>query len=143
MKPKYLYHGSSISIKGNYLKPSKPSDSHKKANYENAVYATDRKDIAIGMSLTGQKYFHSFANYEAKLVKIIFTKSYPKMKYTYLYKVSSGKFINNSLHQWISFEPVKILKKVKLEVKNLSQYWRIGTQTEKKWFFNAIKKQSS
>jgi hypothetical protein len=137
MKPKYLYHGSSRNISGNTLIPKKAKDTHKKENCENAIYATERRDIAIGMSLTGQKNPHSFADYEKKPVKIIFTRNFPKMKFTYLYKVSSKTFSQNSPHQWVSFEPVKILEKVKLKTKDISKYWRLATQKEKEWFKKA------
>lgn len=131
MKPKYLFHGTGILIKGRYLLPYRPSDKGQKA-----VYATERKDIAIGMALTTGKYITSFGDYRKKPFKVIFIRGKPKKPYVYVYTISSKSFTEQpkKSHQWISKIPVKILSKQKYLVKNLNSYWRKANQKDKEFY---------
>jgi len=140
MKPKYLYHGSRLLIKNKFLKPNRPSDKTQKENYLYGVYATDRKDIAIGMALTGDKYTKSFGDYQKKPFQAVFVRSQPKRKFVYVYKVSSKTFKEQpkGSHQWVSSEPVKILNIQKIKVEN--KLWRKATKKEKTWYYK-MKKQ--
>lgn len=124
MKPKYLYHGSGVLIKGNHLKLSRPSDDSRKHNYVYGVYATDKKDIAVGMSLTGDKYTRSFGDYHQKPFRVVFIRGQPKSKLVYVYKVLSKSFKEKpkNSHQWISLEPAKIITINKYKTINLKKY---------------------
>lgn len=139
---KFLYHGSGVSISSKYLIPGMPSDKSQKENYLLGVYAADRKDIAIGMSLTTEKYTKSFGDYSKKHFKAIFVRGKPKQKYVYLYKLSSSGFFEKpkGSHQFISDKKVEILEKQKFLVSELNDYWRIATKREKEWYYSIKKK---
>lgn len=133
MGPEFLFHGTGIAIKGKYLLPKTPSDKSYTENYQNAVYATDRKDIAIGMALTTEKYTTTFGDYRKKPFKVIFLRGEPKKQYVYVYKIKSKNFIKqaNIPHQWVSKVPVKIISKERYLVKNLNAYWHKADQWKK------------
>jgi len=135
---KILYHGSGKLISSKYVKVSKPSDNSQDENCSLGVYATDRKDIAIGMSLTTEKYTKSFGDYSKKPFKTVFVRGKPKQKFVYIYKVSSKYFIENpkGSHQWISNKDVLILNKEKFLVSELNEFWRKATSNEKKWYYS-------
>jgi len=138
MRPKYLYHGTGISISSKFLKSNKPDDKSMKENSIYGVYATDRKDIAIGMSLTTEKYTKSFGDYEENPFRAVFVRGKPKKKFVYVYKISSKGFVEKprGSHQWVCENDVKILSKEKILVSNLKDYWRLASQKEKKWYYS-------
>ena len=137
MAPKYLFHGSGNAIFSKSLKVNKPSDASQKENCIYGVYTTDRRDIAIGMSLTTEKYTKSFGDYSKKPFKAIFVRGKPKQKYVYVYKVSSKGFVEKpkGSHQWICEEDTLILEKEKLLVSELDNFWRKATSKEKEWYY--------
>ncbi len=134
MKPKFLYHGSGTAIRGKYLRPFRAGDESRKENALCAVYATERKDIALGMSLVGQPYTHSYGNFDEKPFVAVFLRGKPTRRYAYVYNVSSSSFDERpkGSHQWVSSEPVKIISKERYLVKDLDQCWRPATKKEKK-----------
>ncbi len=141
MVPKYLYHGSGKNIMSEYLKVNKPTDNSAQENCINGVYATDQKDIAIGMALATEKQTKSFADYSKKPFKIIFVRGEPKKKQVYLYKVSSEGFTEHppSSHQWVCKNNVAIISKEVLITSKLSKSWRKATENEKKYYFSMKK----
>jgi len=143
MKPKFLFHGSGTLIRSTHLKINQPKDKSEKENNLLGVYATDRKDIAIAMSLTTEKYTRSFGDYHQTPFQAIFVRGQPKKKFVYLYKVSSKNFTEQpkGSHQWVSPKHAKIIERTRLPVKDLEQYWRLATKKEKDWFYAQIKKQ--
>ena len=138
MVPKSLYHGSGKEITSRYLNPNKPLDNSKKENCICGVYATDRRDIAIGMALTTEKYTKSFGDYSKKVFKAIFVRGKPKQKFVYIYKVSSNNFIEKpkGSHQWICKTNVLIIEKKKLLVSKLDESWRKASKEEKRWYYS-------
>ncbi len=131
-KPKILFHGSKRKIK-DFLEPQKATDKKSKSNSQNAVYATDRFECALGMSLTGDQ--KAFADYQEKDFKAVFVKEPPTPKIQrFVYEVSSDTFEENpkGSHQWSSKFKAKILKTHVYSTKQLSKYWRMATEEEKK-----------
>ncbi len=141
MPKKYLFHGSGKKISSKYLNPNKPSDISQKENCINGVYATDRKDIAIGMTLTNEKYTKSFGDYSKKPFQAIFVRGAPKQKYVYVYKISSKGFAERpkGSHQWVSEKNSQILKEEKLKTSELGSLWRKATLKEKEWYYKTKK----
>ena len=137
MTSKYLFHGSGKAISSKYLKVNKPSDTSQDENCIYGVYATDREDIAIGMSLTTEKYTKSFGDYSKKPFQAVFVRGKPKQKFVYVYKVSSKGFVEKpkGSHQFISEKDVLILERKKLLVSELSNFWRKATSKEKEWYY--------
>ena len=139
MKPKYLYHGTSRKIRGKYLIPFKASDKSSKANSLKAVYATERKDIALGMALSSAKYTKSMGNYAEKPYASAFVRGDPTkhLKQVYLCKLSSKTFEQKpkGSHQWVSLEPIKVLSIKTFKTKDLNQYWRKASDKEKKYYY--------
>lgn len=138
MPPKYLFHGSGEAISSKYLRVNRPSDNSQEENCINGVYATDREDVAIGMSLTKEKDTNSFGDYTKKPFKVIFVRGRPKRKYVYVYKVSGNSFIEKpkGSHQFVSEKDVLILERKKLLVSELDKYWRKATKEEKDWYYS-------
>lgn len=137
MKPEYLYHGTRKRIKRNKLIPYRSKDKSQKENSLNAVYATNRKDIALGMALTGDKYTKSFGDYHQKPYRSVFVRGQPKTKFVYVYKISSKTFEEKpkDSHQYISLQPAKVISVNKYLTENLSSYWRKATVKEKEWYY--------
>ena len=106
------------------------------------VYATDRKDIAIGMALTTEKYTKSFGDYSKKPFQAIFVRGSPKKKPVYVYKISAKGFAEKpkGSHQWINQKNALILGKEILATAELRQCWRKATIKEKKRYYS-VKKQ--
>ncbi len=144
MKPKFLYHGSNVLIKGKFLKVNRPIDKSSIHNFIHGVYATNRKDVAKGMALTGFKFTKSFGDYSKKPYKSIFVRGKPKEKFVYVYKVSSLSFNERpkGSHQWVSESDVKIISVEKFSVSELGEYWRKATAKEKLWYYKQKSKSS-
>jgi hypothetical protein len=131
-KPKVLFHGSRFEIE-DFLEPRPAKDYSKKDNSQIAVYATDRFECAVTMSLSGES--PAFSNYAERNPKIVFMHQTPNPeKTTYVYEVPSNTFTETSAkHQWISKVKVPILKTRVFKTENLGNYWRLATEEE----FNA------
>lgn len=129
---KILFHGSRFKI-NNYLEPRKADDKNSQINSKQAIYATDRIECALGMSLTGEQW--AFANYNDKDFKVIFVEEQPTPKIArYIYEISGDDFEEQpkGSHQWISFKKVRILKTHIYSTEDLKKYWRMATDDEKK-----------
>jgi|LauGreDrversion4_2_1035121.scaffolds.fasta_scaffold56680_5 hypothetical protein len=130
-KPKILFHGTPHRIEGSSLEPRQATDFTTTANSECAVYATDRRDIAIGMSLRASSRHAGFGNFHENPFKHVFLRGEPKETPCFLYTVSSETFENAGLHQWISVVAVPVLSVEELQPEELAEYWRPATQAEK------------
>lgn len=131
MKPKVLYHGSNKKII--ILKPKQPSFDLKD-NSMKAVFATNNKNLAIGMGLTTQKGSSSFATHSHTQAMINFVKGYPKMKHIYLHYLNSKDFKHNRGNEYISTKEVKPFKIERYNVSDLSHIWRKSNKKELKEF---------
>ena len=133
MRPTDLYHGTRNRICDTHLRPHTASDTTQKENCQRAVYATDRKDIALGMSLTGDPGTKSMGDYEKKPYQTAFVEGKPAPGKRYLYTVDGRSFTESppGSHQWTSKEPMKILKEETFETEELKVYWRVATEEEK------------
>lgn len=131
--PKILYHGSNKKIKE--LIPKKP-DADLPENSIKAIYATDNKNYALGMSLTSQKGTESFKGNK----KINFIKGEPKMKHIYLHYLKPNNFKYNVKDEYISLIPVKPYKIEKYKVSELGHLWRKSSREELKEFLKDRKK---
>ncbi|PIR47837.1 hypothetical protein COV06_00330 [Candidatus Uhrbacteria bacterium CG10_big_fil_rev_8_21_14_0_10_50_16] len=129
-KPDRLYHGSTKLIEG-YIEPRKALDEMSENNSQLAVYATDRFEVATGMSLTGDNW--SFADFDEPDFKVLFAEEPPESdQMRYVYELSSETFERDpeNKSQWISFEKVKILEMHKFRTQDLSHLWRMATKEE-------------
>ncbi len=142
MTTKKLYHGSGKLVRSKFLEVNKPKDKTNKENNIEGVYATDDKNIAIGMALTTEKYTKSFADYSSKPFQIIFVRGKPKQKFVYVYEVNAKNFEEKpkGSHQWINTEKVEIIKREKYLVSKLNKFWRKATKEEKKYYYNLVEK---
>jgi hypothetical protein len=125
MKPKTLYHGSDKRI--SMLEPREPFQDLKE-NSMKAVFATDNKNLAIGMALANQKYSASFRSYDKNIIN--FVRGYPKMKYVYLHYLKTNNFNFNRGGEFISFEKEKPFKIEKIKVSDLKHLWRKSNKKE-------------
>jgi hypothetical protein len=135
MKPAILFHGSSRPLKGETLNPSQGKDdaSRPENNYL-AVYATDRKDLAIVMAIIGCEDVigGSIDGYEnGKLIARIHG-AYPKQEYIYLHHLSSEDFSQTEIdtHQFVNFKAVKPLKTEKIRVKDYTHLAPLASKEE-------------
>jgi hypothetical protein len=143
MKPKQLFHGSPDKIKGDILLPRQPKDLAKQPeNLHLSVYATDIKEIAIAMALIKCKGVGpSSVIFSKKPVGIIY-KGWPKQDHIYLYTVPSSTFekTNKQGHQWISYDPIKPIRVVKLAVSDYIHLVRKADSQETELFFKKFGK---
>jgi hypothetical protein len=137
-KPKHLYHGSTKKIKGGCLFPKKPEDlENKPENLHCAVYATNRKDIAIAMAIISCKGVdYASLKFNRKPFGLIY-KGWPKQTHVYLYTLPSENFkqCRKLKTQWYSKKPVKPIKTEKINVKNYLDLIRTARKKEKINFF--------
>jgi len=88
MKPKYLYHGSPRKLVGKKLNPSLGGDLERRPeNNLLAVYATDKKDLAIAMAIMGCKDVigGSVDKYKKNKLNARIYGNYPNQKFIYLF----------------------------------------------------------
>ena len=139
MKTKILYHGSSKKLVGKKLNPSWGDDSEERPeNNLFAVYATDRKDLAIVMAIIGCKDVigGSIDEYnEGKLNARIY-ENYPNQEFIYLHYLPTKTFKQTKidLHQFVSLVKVKPIKTEKIRIKDYYHLVRVATKDEtNKW----------
>jgi len=140
MVSRYLWHGSAKRIRSRFLLAYRPGDRSSEDNSLLGVYATDRKDIALGMALAGSPHTRSFGDYERRPFQIVFVRGSPRLRYVYVYNVASRGFVERppGSHQWVAANAVRILSREKHSVASLSRYWRRGTRVERKWFWSNL-----
>ena len=119
---KKLYHGSTKIIEGK-LVPKKAEDLEKHPeNMIKAVYATDKKEIAIAMAIIGCKGVlgASLINYKKGKPAGKIYIGWPKQKYIYIYTLDKKYFKKSRgvKNQFISTKSVKPLKREKLIVRS-------------------------
>lgn len=126
-----LYHGTSININEEYLKPHDPFP--ERDDYKTSVYMTDELLIALLYSINPLKiYFNDIApemihpfskqfdvlNYKIphlfELYEGMFDEVYNRGSYVYIAEINNQKYTKDG-HQYIFEEPVKINKKVYYE----------------------------
>jgi hypothetical protein len=129
--PKILFHGSDKKI--NLLEPREPIKDLKE-NSMKAVFATDNKNLALGMALANQKYSSSFRSYDKNVIN--FVRGYPKMKFVYLHYLDSRDFKYNREEEFISIEKVKPLRIEKINISELNNLWRKSNKKELFEFLN-------
>ena len=138
-KPQHLYHGSPNKLIGDKLNPSKGDDSDERPeNKLLGVYATDRKDFAIVMSILSCKdviggSIEGFT--KNKIIAKIYGE-FPKQKNVFLYTLSSKTFkpTKSIKHQYISKVPVKPIKIEKIKVSDYKHLIKKATKIEtQKW----------
>ena len=110
-----LYHGSSKKLIGEYLKPSQGDDSEERPeNNLFAVYATDRKDLAIVMGILGCEDVigGSIGEYVEGQLDATIYGNYPKQKFIYLHHLTADTFKQTKIdkHQFVSKVAVKPIK---------------------------------
>lgn len=140
-KIKFLYHGSPRKLIGDRLLPKKAKDLDKNRleNTQKAVYATDRKDVAIAMAIVSSKGANGASlsmNRKQKPYGTIYS-GWPKQKEIYLHYLPHRNFkkTKQNSHQFISKKAVKPIKTEKLEIKKYLQLIKKASKDEaKKWF---------
>jgi len=138
-KIKILYHGSPNKLTGKKLNPSWGDDSEERPeNNLFAVYATDRKDLAIVMAMIGSKDVvgGSIDEYQKGKLNARIYGNYPSQKFIYLYHLPTKTFKQTKIdkHQFVSLVAVKPIKTEKIRVKDYHHLVRIATKKETaKW----------
>lgn len=138
MKIRYLYHGSTRPLVGEYLLPNKPYDLENKLdNLHEAVYATSNINIAIVMAIISSKGVnYASLKFDKKPYGEIY-EGWPKQKFVYLYVLPSKTFIQSGEKgkQWISNVKVKPLKCLKIKIdKYLSLVRKVDLPRNKEHF---------
>jgi hypothetical protein len=103
-----------------------------------AVYATDRKDLAIVMAMIGCEDVMggSIDEYKKGKLNARIYGSYPNQKFIYLHHLPSGKFKPTEIdkHQFVSLVSVKPIKTEKIKVGDYHRLVRLATKNEtNKW----------
>jgi len=130
-----LYHGSPRKLVGEKVKPSLGDDSEiRPENNLFAVYATDRKDLAIVMAMIGCKDVigGSIDEYQnGKLNARIYGK-YPKQEFIYIHHLPAETFKQTKIdkHQFVSLVAVTPIRTEKIRVKDHHHLARLGTKEE-------------
>lgn len=150
-KPRYLWHGSSKEIENDKLLPREARDlGGNPENLFRAVYATDKKELAIAMAIIkceGVKC--SSLNFSGNPPYGIIYEGMPKQEHACLFKLPSKTFqeAGHKGRQWASLEAVEPLGTEEIVVKNHMHLVREATEKEKEEFFKKygekIKQKSS
>jgi len=135
MKPKILYHGSSDKLRGNKLNPSQGEDSEERPeNRLLAVYATDRKDLAIVMGILGCKDVvgGSIGSYKNGKLDAKIYGDFPKQKFIHLHHLPIKTFKQTKIdkHQFVSSTAVKPNKTEEIKIKDYLHLLEVGTKKE-------------
>ncbi len=130
-----LYHGSSDKLRNNKLLPSLGKDSEERPeNNLLAVYATDRKDLAIIMGILGCKdvFGGSIGEYRNGKVDATIYGNFPEQEFIYLHYLPVETFRQTKIdkHQFVSDVAVEPTKSEKIRIKDYHNLFRIGTEKE-------------
>ena len=148
-RPNVLYHGSSRELEGETLNPSWGDDSEERPeNNLFAVYATDRKDLAVVMAMIGCKDVlgGSIDEYQDGKLNARIYGNYPSQEYIYLHYLPTDTFEQTKIdeHQFVSLVPVKPIKTEKIRVRDYLHLARIATKEETdKWIKKYGKKKTT
>ena len=134
-----LYHGSPRKLVGEKLNPSYGGDSEERPeNNFLAVYATDRKDLAIVMAMMACKDVigGSIDKYKKSKLDARIYGNYPNQKFIYLHHLPVKTFKQTKIdkHQFVSLVAVKPIRTEKISVKDYHHLLRPATKDETaKW----------
>ena len=117
-----------------HVEPRLATDNSNPLNCSFAVYATERRDIAIGMSLRDREGNPSFGNYSEEPFVHVFLKGEPADTPYYLYTLPSDSFEPAGPYQWASPLVVPIASIEQFTKEELAQYWREATPEEREEF---------
>ncbi|MGD9276795.1 MAG: hypothetical protein PVJ67_06510 [Candidatus Pacearchaeota archaeon] len=131
---KYLWHGSPRKLKE--LIPRQATGLNKKEDRQIGVYATDKRDRAIAMTLINLKGVRGGTRliFPRGKVKGIVFEGWPTQEYFYLYTLPKEGFSKIDNWQWISKKKIIPLKIEKLKTKDYIPMIRKGTKKEKEEF---------
>ncbi len=134
-----LYHGSPRKLVGKKLNPFYGDDSEERPeNNLLAVYATDRKDLAIVMAMMACKDVigGSIDKYKKSKLDARIYGNYPNQKLIYLHHLPVKTFKQTKIdkHQFVSLVAVKPIRTEKISVKDYNHLLRPATKDETaKW----------
>lgn len=147
MKPLILYHGSPNKLIGNTLIPKKSSDvNNNPENVKTAIYATDKKELAMTMGIICSKGVKgSSLDFNKPSKEPPFGTIYcgkPKSEIFYLHYLNAKDFkkSNGLNHQYFSTKPIKPLKTEILMVKEYKDYIKYASPEEKEEWNRKITK---
>jgi len=139
MKPKYLWHGS--TIKHEILKPNQARDlSDHPAGNKRAVYATDQKWNAIQFGMVNKKY-KKFGDFRKTPMKMVIINGWIRTgEKLYLHKLSSRGFKESpkGSHQWLKEKEIKPIKILELNVNDYKHLCRKATKKDIEYFKSMI-----
>jgi hypothetical protein len=130
-----LFHGSSQPLKGETLNPSQAYDHpDRPENNLHAVYATDRKDLAIVMAIIAcsDVVGGSIDGYvDGKLNARIYGE-YPKQEFLYVHYLPEEGFVQTEIdkHQFVCEHAVQPIKTEQICIADFHHLVRIATQEE-------------
>jgi hypothetical protein len=126
MKPKCLYHGSPKKIPTNTLSPHQSLGVGQHTERLTAVYATDRRDVAIVMGLISGTLSRMYLDRNS--ARGILYERWPRRRHLYLYTVVSRGFHRVDRWQWCAKDPVEVLKVETLRAKDYRGMLRRATE---------------
>ena len=134
-----LYHGSPRKLVGKKLNLSWGDDSEERPeNNLLAVYATDRKDLAIVMAIMACKDVigGSIDEYKKSKLDARIYGDYPNQQFIYLHYLPIKTFKQTKIdkHQFVSLVAVKPIRTEEIRVKDYHHLLRLATKDETtKW----------
>jgi hypothetical protein len=131
-----LYHGSSKPLLGEELEPSQAYDHpDRPENNQLAVYATDRRDLAIVMAMISANGGNgSIDEYSEGKLNARLYGGYPKQEFLYLHQLATDTFTQTQIdsHQYVSLVAVRVVKTEKIRVSEYHHLARIANPEETK-----------
>lgn len=131
---KSLFHGSTRLIKGKLIPKTAEDLEEHPSNIIKAVYATDKKEVAIAMAIISLRGVNgaSLLDYKkGKPVGKIYI-GWPKAKYVYLYTLPEKTFKKSKgvRNQYYSEKPVKPINVERINIKDYLHLIKKATKKE-------------
>ena len=139
MKPKYLWHGSTVKYEILKLSQARDVSGHPAGN-KKAVYATDRKLNAIQFGMVDKKY-KKFGDFRTKpMIMVIISGWIRTGKKLYLHKLSSRGFKEQpkGSHQWVKEKEAKPLEIIELNVNDYKHLCRKANKKDIEYFKSCL-----
>lgn len=136
--PEFLYHGSSKNVK--VLLPRQAENWINNSNALYGVYATHIRDIALAFTLGGIPDETGTVSMRIELqntdpIKMVYIHGHPNFSGKgYLYKLSSKRFKQINIYEWICNQTVEPLTVTEINVDDHLHLFRYATNKEKKEF---------
>ena len=134
MKPRFLFHGSSIKV--DVLQPHRAEDWMSEVGRFYGVYATHLRDVAIAFALgavpdESGAVSRIIGKHDLNPVKMLYVRGHPNFGGKgYLYELDSRGFDKVSGTQWVCDRPVIPIKVIEINVDDYLHLFRYASEEE-------------